>query len=144
MLPHLLVLDDVLASDELAKWQDRLRACTEQSTGRSAEEMEGEQLLVLARKIVGDLELIHAPMFAIQAEHITEMHCDIGEYAILFYPLDCPTAPLRYKDGEQEATVAVKANRLVALDVTEVLHQQVLPTDGSVRYSIALKFRRGE
>lgn len=141
ILPDLLIIDNALSAEELAKWQIRTLMLVEQSTGCSAEEMVGEALLARAREIVGDLELIHAPQFAIVEGMDTEMHQDVGEYVVVYYPFDCPTAPLGFA-GKEHEDVAVVANRLVAFDATLLTHQQLLPSDGSTRYSIALKFRR--
>ena len=136
-LPDILVLDDVLSEEELKKWQNRVSVFTEQSNANSAQEMEQELLLDHARKIVGDLLLIHAPIFAIKkGQEPTEMHHDTGEYAVVYYPFDCITGPLKTEQG----MIDVKQNRLVAMNVTKIMHQQIIPTDDSVRYSIAMKF----
>jgi hypothetical protein len=136
-LPDILVLDNVLPKEELEKWQARVSAFTEQSNPNSAKAMVGELLLHEARNIVGDIMLVHAPIFAIKkGQDPTEMHQDVGEYAVLFYPFDCPTGPLRTDRG----LVAVKANRLVAINVTTITHQQIIPIDDTTRYSVAMKF----
>lgn len=136
-LHDMIIFDNVLTTAELSKWQERCKASDEQSTPCSAEEMKNEIILEYARKIVGNLELIHAPRFAIKEGMHTEMHRDIGEYAVCFYPFDCPTAPLSTEIGNFE----VKANRMIAFDATKIEHRQMHPTDGSTRYSIAMKFR---
>jgi len=136
-LPDVLVIDNALTEEELTKWQARVSMFTEQSNTNSAQAMKDDALLACARKIVGDLELIHAPIFAIKkGQDPTEMHHDIGEYAVVYYPFDCPTGPLQTERG----TVEVKANRLIAMNVTTIAHQQIIPDDDSTRYSVAMKF----
>ena len=66
---------------------------------------------------------------------------DHGEYVVLFYPVSNPLGPLRTIQDGVEVNVEVKANRLVLMHCTSLWHQQVIPPDGSTRYSVAFKFR---
>lgn len=135
MLPELKIIDDALSPHQLAAWQERVRRlAVEQST--AFEVAVDDPLVLAAREIVGDLPLLHCLLFAIRAGHDTEMHRDVGEYAVLYYPFDS-SAPLLLDTGE----VSVTANRMVALACTNVRHRQAIPADDSVRYSVALKFQ---
>lgn len=96
-----------------------------------------DEILYQSCKIQVNLPLIHCIIFNVTKGNHTEMHCDIGEYATLFYPFDHPTASLVLKDQE----IAVKKNRLVLLNCTEMMHMQKKPEDDSIRYSVAFKWR---
>lgn len=140
LCPELLVVDDVLPPDELARWRRRALESTEQSTGLPASAVEGERLLALCREHVGDLRLVHVLLFCISEGCDTEMHQDVGEYAVMFYPFTNKNAPLRIDRGQGEELIEVRANRMVFLACTPIKHQQVVPSDGSTRYSVAFKF----
>lgn len=142
--PKLLVLDGVLPPVELTRWRTRLRDTTQQSTGLSPEEMKGDSLLELCRQYVGDLPLLHCLLFNITAGCATEMHQDIGEYAVMFYPFTNENAPLCIYRGKGLEYIEVRTNRMVFLACTNIAHQQMVPTDGSTRYSVAFKFKLPE
>jgi hypothetical protein len=139
----LAVVDDAVSGPELAFWQSRVQTGT-QSTGLPEEAVSGTELYGLAQRHTRGLSLIHCLLFDIRKGHETELHRDVGEYVVLFYPFDNEGAPLRLcREGVLEE-VAVKANRLVALNCTTIWHQQVAPKDDSSRYSVAFKFRLPE
>jgi hypothetical protein len=141
-LETLKVIDDVLDSSDssLESIQQMMLQLQEQSTGLSEEETKLTPLATVlekAREHVGDLELIHTLLFAIKDCDATEMHRDIGEYVVLYYPITCSSGQLRTCYGD----VDVKQNRMVVMNCTEVEHQQVTPNVSEIRYSVAFKFR---
>lgn len=135
----LQIVDNAVSPEELARWQARVQTDT-QSTSLTEEDVAGSELYTLARTFVPTLPLIHALLFDIVQGMDTELHRDVGEYCVLFYPTGNPLAPLGI-DHEGLSSVEVLANRLVVFDCTHVRHQQVVPTDDSHRYSVAFKFR---
>jgi hypothetical protein len=136
-----LYFDNAVSPEELKRWQTRVITGT-QSTGLTEADVQDTELYRLARSHAGSMELIHCLLFNIVEGHDTELHQDVGEWVVLFYPYDCPTGPLRIRDKDGEIRdIEVKANRLVLLDCTSAWHQQVVPTDGSTRFSVAFKFR---
>ncbi len=139
-LPDLHIVDNALPPDELAQWQERVQTGT-QSTGLIEEDVCGTSLYSLARNIAMDLPLIHCLLFEIIPGHSTELHQDIGEYVVLFYPRANLSAPLRIDRGNGLEDIDVLTNRLVALNCTKIRHQQMIPLNGEPRYSIAFKFR---
>ena len=136
----LTILDNAVSPEELARWQVRVKTGT-QSTGLREEQVAGTELYGLARRYAPGMELIHCLLFEIVKGHRTELHQDIGEYVVLFYPYDNPGAPLRTLQDDTLVDIDVKANRLVAFNCTLVTHQQVVPEDDSARCSVAFKFR---
>lgn len=138
-LPPLTIVDDAVSPEELARWQSVVLRLTQESTGLDEPDVLGE-LRDLVRSHVGaDIELFKCLLFAIDASSATEMHRDVGEYCVLFYPFTNAVAPLRV-DLPDRDYIDVKANRLVLFPCTHITHQQVVPTDGSTRYSVAWKF----
>lgn len=158
MLPTLKIIDDAVSAVTLQRWQAIvLNHRGTQSTGYREEEYSAalvQYATYLAPGIPDDLhalvrehvhtQCLHVLVFAIEQGMDTEMHRDVGEYAALFYPFTNPIAPLRIDRGNGEECVEVIENRLVLIDVTTIGHQQVVPTDTSVRYSVAFKFARPE
>ena len=140
MVP-LIIVDDAVSDHELAVWRARVRTGT-QSTGMPEEAVVGTELYERARRLAPDMPLIHCLLFEIRTGHETELHCDVGEFVVLFYPYTNASAPLRTVQDGYEVPIDVIANRMVAMDCTRVPHQQVVPTDGSARYSVAFKFRK--
>lgn len=143
-LPELRIIDDALEPEHLEAWRARMRTLVALSTPGEYELGfdHGYALLEAAREIVGDAELLAVPLFAIRDGHTTTSHTDFGEYVVLFFPEDCPTGPLHvWLDLARVTRVDVRSNRLVAFDATRFLHRQQVPEPGSVRYSVALKFK---
>lgn len=143
-LPDLLIVDDALEPEHLGAWCARMRSLEGLSTpGENELGLDhGYALLERARELVGDVELLAVPLFAIRNGHTTTVHTDFGEYVVLFFPEDCPTGPLHvWRDLANATRVEVRSNRLVALDATRFPHMQQVPEPGSVRYSVALKFK---
>lgn len=136
---ELEIIDGALG-DELLYWQTLVQQ-DKQSTSLDPGDYEGTYLYRLAQAYAGHFPIIHVLAFNIIDGHDTELHQDIGEYVVLFYPFDCPTAPLHVSlDHVDEQFIAVKENRLIALDCSKYAHRQMIPTDGTVRHSIAFKF----
>jgi hypothetical protein len=147
MLPTLEVIDDAVPVEELLLWQSLVAQHRgTQSTGYREKEIATNTggLHARVRERMGEATCLHVLIFAIERGMETEMHRDEGEYAALFYPIANPLAPLRIDRGAGEELIEVAANRLVFLDVTTIRHQQVVPSDASVRYSVAFKFARPE
>lgn len=141
MLPTIEIVDGVVSATELQRWQEIVtRHRGTQSTGYREEEITGD-LHTLVRERVS-ARCLHVLVFAIERGMDTEMHHDVGEYAALFYPVSNPVAPLFIDRGNGEERIEVIENRLVLIDVTTILHRQGVPTDDSVRYSVAFKFDR--
>lgn len=140
MFPDLRLIDRAVSGRELARWQARALAVHgEQSTAVPEEEARGELMGMVSRLI--RLPLIHILLFAIEAGHETEIHKDGGEYVALFYPFDSSAGlRLQYPTGHTQE-IDVKKNRLILLACSDIGHQQIIPGDGSVRYSVAFKFR---
>ncbi len=142
MLPDTLIVDDALSPGELAWWQERVQQTVDASTALSADELKNENvqtMLARCREKVGDLALLHVLLFRLEGDHYTEMHNDVGEYVVLFYPFTNAQGPLR--TDLSDTLVDVRENRLIFLNCMAVMHQQVVPPDGSTRYSVAFKFR---
>lgn len=143
MLHTLHIVDDFGAAPELNAWRLRLEGVAElidQNVALYADEIADDTLYQRVRASVGDRPLLHCLLFGLHGEHETELHQDVGEYSVIYFPHDCPTGPLRIvRDGVEEV-VEVRANRLVYFDCAKVSHQQVVPR-GGVRYSVVFKFR---
>ena len=137
----LAVLDGALTEEERAWWLARCKTGA-QSTALPLEEFEHTTLWNGVRLWARGMPLINCLLFEIVAGHETEMHQDVGEFVVLYYPESCPGGPLRVQIAGDVRDVEVIANRLVILDCTSVPHQQVVPPKGSTRYSVAFKFRQ--
>jgi hypothetical protein len=137
------VIDNAVSSQELALWQARVKTGT-QSTGLTEAAVQETELYALAKQYAPGMKLIHCLLFEIVQGHRTELHQDIGEFAVLFYPYDAPTAPLRTLQDGVLVDIPVRANRMVVLNCTLVAHQQIVPEDDSSRCSVAFKFRLPE
>ena len=139
-LTSLEIIDNALG-EELLYWQALVQQYNVQSTSLDPGDYEGTYLFRLAQACAGHYPIIHVLSFAIIDGHDTELHKDGGEYVVLFYPFNCPTAPLHVViDGVLDQFIAVKENRLVSLDCDALAHRQMIPTDNTIRYSIAFKF----
>lgn len=140
-LPVSRILDDALSAEAHAEWSKRVQGLVDISTpvpGAWMRTSATEELLACAEVVCGrKLNLLAALMFKIQEGDPTTPHVDFGEYVALYYPLDCPTGPLRVKGDD----VKVVANRMYVFNATTLLHQQIPPKGGEVRYSVALKFK---
>ena len=135
-----LILMDAVSKEELERWQKRVITGT-QSTGLTEDDVKDTELFKLAQAYAPGLKLIHCLLFNIVAGHETEMHKDVGEWVVLFYPYSCPTGPLRVEVDGLVSDISVEENMMVVLDCTNIPHQQMVPTDGSTRFSVAFKFR---
>jgi len=139
MLPDLQIIENFLDADELAYWQQRVQT-GEPSVSLYLPDVQNTQLYQKCRDLVQapphDLPLIHLILLNVTADTYTEMHQDVGEYSTIFFPFTNLNAPLALEDS----SIDVIENRLVMLNVTKFRHLQVKPTDGSTRYSIALKW----
>lgn len=136
--------DNVCGEHELRYWIEQVNATftpdgeAVQSTTMRPEQYEHTYLFAVAKALAPDMDLIHGLLFNLWAGMSTEMHRDVGEFCVCFYPVDAPGAPLRTEDF---GDVEVLANRVVAFDCTEHTHQQVVPVDGP-RFSVVFKFRK--
>lgn len=136
ILPDLMIFDNFLPSEELVYWQKRIQT-GEESVCLYEDDIKDTELYKKCRELVGGLPLIHLILLNVFDTTYTEIHRDVGEYVTLFYPFTNLNAPLRLADRD----VNVVENRLVQLNCTTIDHRQINPTDGSVRSSIALKWR---
>lgn len=140
-----IVQDNVLTENELRYWVEQVNATfaptgeAHQSTTMTLGQYEGTYLYTVAQAFAEGMALIHGLLFNIVKGMDTEMHQDIGEYCVCFYPVANPGAPLRTAD---RGDVAVLANRVVAFDCTKYVHQQVVPSDDTSRFSVVFKFRK--
>lgn len=136
--------DNVCDEQELRYWIEQVNetftpeGVAIQSTTMVPAQYEGTYLFTVAQALAEGRPLIHGLLFNIVKGMETEMHRDVGEFCVCFYPVSNPGAPLRIEDVE----VAVVENRVVALDCTEHTHQQVVPVDDSSRFSVVFKFRK--
>lgn len=135
-LPDLMVFDNFLPKEELEYWQ-KLVQTGEESVCLYEDEIQHTELFKKCREMVGGLPFIHLILLNVFSDTYTEPHRDVGEYVTLFYPFTNASAPLRLEDRDVELI----ENRLVQLNCTTIEHRQINPTDGSVRSSIALKWR---
>lgn len=135
-LPDLMIFDDFLPPEELAYWQ-KLVQTGQESVCLYEDDIKHTELYRKCHELVGGLPLIHLILLNVFAETYTEVHRDIGEYVTLFYPFTNLNAPLQLAN----CNVDLIENRLVQLNCTTIDHRQINPTDGSVRSSIALKWR---
>lgn len=135
-LPELLITDNFLPPAELEYWQQLVQTGQE-SVCLYEDDVKHTELFKKCRELVGGLPFIHLILLNVFADTYTETHRDIGEYVTLFYPFTNHNAPLQLTNRN----VDVISNRLVQLNCTTVEHRQINPTDGSVRSSIALKWR---
>lgn len=139
-----ILKDNVLTERELAYWIEQVNETftpegqAVQSTTMTPEQYESTYLYKVACSYAEGMQLIHGLIFNITKGMDTEMHRDIGEYCVCFYPVSNPEAPLRM----EECDVGVVSNRVVAFDCTEHTHQQVAPGDDSHRFSVVFKFRK--
>lgn len=140
-----VVLTDVLPEAELLYWIEQVNSTftsegeAVQSTAMPPEQYEHTSLFERAVALSGGLPLIHALLFNIVKGMDTELHQDIGEWCVCFYPVTNAGTPLHTKD---KGDVPLVANSLVAFDCTKYAHQQVVPLDDSHRFSVVFKFRK--
>lgn len=141
--PTIEITDNAVSADELVRWQALVENHPNPPSHALYEaDVADSPLYQLARDLVGGLPLIHCLLFAINKDNDqTELHVDHGEYVVLFYPRTNALGPLRTIQDGREVLVGVVGNRLVQMHCTNTWHQQVIPPDGSTRYSVAFKFR---
>lgn len=140
-LPSLYVLDNALTLAAQRAWVAGMRDLHAMSTPiPSLATTHAQELMACVRGVADCLvDLLAGLMFVIRPGNCTTPHLDIGEYVALYYPSSCPSGPLRLFSPRMD--VEVISNRLVLLDATSRVHQQVVPIGDDVRHSVALKFR---
>ncbi len=137
------IIDNAVSPEELGRWQVRVKTGVE-STSLMEDKVASTELYCLACQYAPGMPLIHCVLFELVKGHRSEIHQDIGEYAVLFYPYDNPGAPLHTVQDGAPVDIEVKSNRLVAFNCTVIPHRQVIPEDDSSRCSVAFKFRLPE
>lgn len=137
------ITDDAMDADELARWVALVENHpSPPSAALYEKDVADSPLYQRAKALAGGLPLIHCLLFSINKDNDqTELHVDHGEYVVLFYPVSNPLGPLLTVQDGKVVNIEVRANRLVQMNCTSIWHQQVIPPDGSTRYSVAFKFR---